>query len=81
MPGRFSSRWPGAVVLSASEIFTFAAVLGPSPNQRVRANRTGSLVGAAGAHNDHYCISNRAAYPHLSSIETRPATDQRVDGS
>lgn len=38
----------GAVVLSAPEIFTFAAVLGSSPNQRVRAHRTGSLVGVGG---------------------------------
>jgi hypothetical protein len=44
----FAQFWPWAVVLSAPEIFTFAAVLRSSPNQRVRANRTGSLVGAAG---------------------------------
>jgi hypothetical protein len=47
-PFAASSLWPWAVVLSAPEIFTFAAVLRSSPNQRVRANRTGSLVGAAG---------------------------------
>ena len=67
----------GAVVLSAPEVFTFAAVLGSSPNQRVRANRWLVL---RGAQHSHHGISNSAAYQHLSSSETRPAIDQRVDG-